>query len=70
MCFNQVELCMYEYFLLKTAESKDVIWVLAQELNLYLPMQHSGKLYGVSCTEDPYQLKRKVSFFRLNKQGL
>ena len=36
--FNQVELCMYEYFLLETAESKDVIWLLAQELNLYLPM--------------------------------
>lgn len=61
---------MYEYFLLETAESKDVIWVLAQELNFCLPMQHSGKLYGVSCIEDPHQLKRKVSFFRLNKQGL
>ena len=54
---------MYEYFLLETAESKDVIWVLAQELNFCLPMQHSGKLYGVSCIEDPHQLKRKVFFF-------
>ena len=61
---------MYEYFLLETVGSKDVIWGLSQELNLYLPMQHSGKLYGVSCIEDPHQLKRKVSFFQLNKQGL
>ena len=43
------------------AESENVVQVQlirAQELNLNLPMQHSGKLYGIYCIEVPHQLKR------------
>lgn len=59
---------VWEYFLLETAESKDVIWLLAQELNLYLPMQIFRQTLWCKLHRRSIPIKKKGSFFD-NKQG-